>query len=212
MSVYLPNGELALLGIIFLSRPPGSLLHEYLMNRSACLIESSFLPAEQTALPLPLPFLFGGLHIWRPQFVWIVWPPPLFVLKIDTVCPQIWHISWSPYPFYSDVRYRGTLFPLSPFPISSMKQEEWVVVPSFFLLMQCCAVLSTFRIIISHPRTVTRSRTGWLFRIELQKWNYSVSCLGNVFLISLRHLPNSTQNTVTVLGRPKSVTVSWMSL
>ena len=39
----------------------------------------------------------GGFHIWRP-------PPPLFVRKIYTVCPQIPGISWHR-PFCSDILY-----------------------------------------------------------------------------------------------------------
>ena len=39
------------------------------------------------------------------------------------------------------------------------------------------------------------SCTGWRFRMELQKLNYSICRLGDVFLISLRHLPNSIQNS-----------------
>ena len=36
---------------------------------------------------------FGGFHIWGPQNFRIFLPPPLFVCKIYTVCPQICCIS-----------------------------------------------------------------------------------------------------------------------
>ena len=37
--------------------------------------------------------------------------------------------------------------------------------------------------------------TEWWFRLELCKLNYSVCCLGDIFLILPTHLPNSIQNS-----------------
>ena len=36
---------------------------------------------------------------------------------------------------------------------------------------------------------------SWCKVIELRKWNYSVCCLVDIFLISLRHLQNITKNS-----------------
>ena len=50
---------------------------------------------------------------------------------------------------------------------------------------------------VSTPSPSSRSTlcTGWQFRIVLLKLNYNICCSGDVFLISLRHLQNSIQNS-----------------
>ena len=48
------------------------------------------------------------------------------------------------------------------------------------------------------------TKSKWWFRIELGKWNYFVCYFGDFFLISLRHLPNSIQNSSITEDRHNS--------
>ena len=59
---------------------------------------------------------------------------------------------------------------------------------------------------------VFKENSGSLSRIALRKWNYSVCCLRDVFLIPLRHLPNSIQNiSISGVQSWPSIFAEWWS-